>query len=73
MSFVTSAEEALSLFEKSPFEVVVTDLSMTGMSGVELIKKLNQEYPNTRCLILTGTADLQDAVKLINTTRIFNF
>ena len=29
MSFVTSAEEALSLFEKSPFEVVVTDLSMT--------------------------------------------
>ena len=73
MSFVTSAEAALSLFESLPFQVVVTDLSMPGMSGVDLIKNLNQKYPDTHCLMLTGAADLQDAVKLINTTRIFRF
>jgi len=73
MHFVTSGQEALDLLEKTPFQVVVTDLMMPGMTGTELIKTINQNYPNTYCMMLTGTADLNDAANLINTTNIFRF
>jgi DNA-binding NarL/FixJ family response regulator len=73
MSFASSADEALVLCERRPFQVVVTDLMMPGINGIDLIKQLNQDFPVTNCIMLTGTADLQDAAQVINTTRVFRF
>ncbi|SEQ05182.1 DNA-binding response regulator, NarL/FixJ family, contains REC and HTH domains [Solimonas aquatica] len=45
--------EALSLALKTTPEVVVTDISMPRMSGLELVKRLRAELPGTRTLVLT--------------------
>ncbi len=73
MAFVESAEAALKAASEHPFSVVVTDMSMPGMNGLELVRSLNERSPATRCVVLTGTADLQLAADVINTARVFRF
>lgn len=73
MLFEDSGEQALAHCRQAPCRVVVTDLMMPGMNGIELVRALNAEFPKTACIMLSGTADLQDAANLINTTRVFRF
>ena len=53
-----SAAEALRLLESRPVAVVVSDESMPGMSGTELLARVRAEYPETFRIILTGHASL---------------
>lgn len=73
MAFVDSAGAALKAAAEQPFDVVVTDMSMPGMNGLELVRSLNDGSPATHCVVLTGTADLQLAADVINTARAFRF
>lgn len=52
-SIATSAEEALRRLDTTPRDLVITDISMTGMSGLELAVRLKKDYPATRVLILS--------------------
>src|SRR3546814_20517118 len=45
--------EAFSLAEKTQPDVVVTDISMPRMSGLEVVKRVRAELPGTRTLVLT--------------------
>jgi len=54
MVFVTSGFEALESFAKNPFDVLVTDLSMPGMDGIELLNRIQRNYSNVTGIILTG-------------------
>jgi CheY-like chemotaxis protein len=49
-----NGEEALKLFQSSPFEVVVTDYRMPRMNGVELIGHIRKLDPNARVILLSG-------------------
>jgi two-component system cell cycle response regulator len=49
-----SAEEALALLERHPVEVVLSDQSMPGMQGTELMARVSRDYPHTVRLILSG-------------------
>ena len=49
-----SAEEALSLLERHPVEVVLSDQSMPGMQGTELMARVCRAWPHTVRLILSG-------------------
>ncbi len=71
--FVDSSAAALKEAADQLFDVIVSDLAMPGMSGLELITTLNNISPYTRCIILTGTADLQTATEAINYVRVFRF
>jgi CheY-like chemotaxis protein len=51
-----NAEQALALFDPKVHQLVVTDNSMPGMSGVELAGKIKQRSPTTPVLMLTGSA-----------------
>jgi DNA-binding NtrC family response regulator len=53
-----SAEEALLAIEKSSFDVVISDLRMTGFSGATLAKRIAQDWPALadRVILLTGDA-----------------
>ncbi len=63
--FVTSADAALTAMREQPFAVVVTDVRMPRMSGMELLTAIKQKDPDVEVLLLTGYPDLQTAVKAI--------
>jgi DNA-binding NtrC family response regulator len=60
-----SASEALELLQKESFGVVVSDVRMPRMSGMELLSAIRQRDPDIEVLLLTGYPDLQMAVSAI--------
>jgi DNA-binding NtrC family response regulator len=51
---VTSAEEGLREMERGPVDLVVTDLRLPEMSGLELIARIRQTHPGMRAILVTG-------------------
>lgn len=51
---VESGEEALSYLKKHPIDLLITDILMGEMSGLELIKEAKQIHPQMKCIVLTG-------------------
>lgn len=69
-----SGHEALRLVgANGPYAVVVADMQMPQMDGVELFGKLHQVAPLTVRIMLTGNADQTTAAEAINQGRIFRF
>jgi DNA-binding response OmpR family regulator len=50
----SNGREGLSIFRDEPADVVVTDIMMPEKDGIELIRELRQEYPETRIIAITG-------------------
>ena len=60
-----SGEQALALFKKEPFPLVITDIVMDGMSGIELLQEIKQHGPETQVIIMTSHASLDTAINAI--------
>jgi signal transduction histidine kinase len=58
-----SGEEALSLFRSHAPPLVLTDIKMPGMGGIELLKKIKEESADTEVIMITGHGDMELAVK----------
>jgi response regulator RpfG family c-di-GMP phosphodiesterase len=56
-----------------PFAVVVSDLRMPGMDGIEFLSQVRQMSPDTVRVMLTGQADLGAAIAAVNQGNIFQF
>ena len=54
---------ALGLMESIRPEIVITDIKMPGMDGIELLKTMKQKYPETEVIMLTGHGDMDLAVE----------
>jgi len=67
----TSGQEALELLEKEPINVLVTDQMMPGMTGLELLKIVNKEYPDMLLMILTGYSEMSVIKEAINECGIY--
>ena len=50
----TSAKEAINIYKNNKIDVVVTDLKMPEMSGLELIREIKQIKPSQNCILLTA-------------------
>ncbi len=50
----TTGEQALDCLRREPFDVVIADLKMPGIDGLEIKRTVEREYPNTRVLLVTG-------------------
>ena len=57
-----SGEECLSILEEKPMDVVVLDVKMPGMNGIEVLRHVRERYPETEVILLTGHASTQDGV-----------
>ena len=55
----TSGEQALELFGRSPYEVVLADVGLPGLSGTELARRLRRSHPDTWLVLCSGA--LHDA------------
>ncbi len=49
-----SGEEALDKMSDSPFDLVITDIFMPGISGLDLLKKVKVDYPSTEVIVMTA-------------------
>lgn len=69
-----SAQEALKIIANgNHFAAILTDMRMPGMTGLELLGKMQTVAPDTVRMMLTGNADQQTAMDAINHGRIFRF
>ena len=60
-----TAENALARLKARPFDLVLTDISMPGLSGRELLGQVLQHYPYTPVIIISGITDQDHAQGLI--------
>jgi two-component system response regulator YesN len=60
-----SAFEALELLEENAIDIVVTDIAMPEMNGLELIQEIGERWPHIKCILLTGHSDFQYAKKAV--------
>lgn len=63
VSTATSGEEALHIFRKKQPSIVLTDIKMPGMDGIELLQKIKEESPDTEVIMITGHGDMGLAIK----------
>lgn len=63
MDFVTSGREALEVLSSADCDVLITDLRMPGMSGLELLAEVVKNHPNVVRLVLSGTADQEVTIR----------
>lgn len=54
ISYATGASEARVLLEREPFDLVISDLTMLGEHGASLLRHVEQTYPRTARLLITG-------------------
>lgn len=59
----SNAQEALVLFDRQHFDVAVLDLNMPGISGIELLQRIQSENIDTEVIILTGQGTVESAVQ----------
>lgn len=57
-----SGEEAMALVSESRFDVILLDIHMPGMDGLEVLEVVKRQHPETVVIILTGYASVDNAV-----------
>jgi two-component system response regulator RegA len=60
---VTSGEEALEKVKGKNYNIVILDLVMPGMGGIEVLKNIKKNYPDLPVIILTGQGTTEKAVE----------
>jgi DNA-binding NtrC family response regulator len=60
-----TAREALEKHSRTPFDLIITDLNMPGMTGMELIKEIGKGDSTTEFIIITGYASLDTAIEAV--------
>ena len=58
-----NGEDALNIFRKETPPIVLTDIKMPGMDGIELLKIIKDEHPDTEVIMITGHGDMDLAIK----------
>ncbi|WP_284645087.1 response regulator transcription factor [Paenibacillus silviterrae] len=58
---VDNGEEALRVLEEAEPDIVLTDIGMPRMNGIELIAAVKERRPNVKCIILSGLSDFEYA------------
>jgi diguanylate cyclase (GGDEF)-like protein len=62
---VGDAGAALEALERRPADLVISDLHLPGLSGLELLARLRRDHPGTDCILVTGEASVESAVEAL--------
>lgn len=68
-----SAVAARKLFGKRDIDLILTDQKMPRMTGVQLLEWVREHHPKTVRLLMTGFAELEEAVEAINRGQVFRY
>ena len=64
MTFVDSGEAALDTLAASPFQIIVSDVRMPGMDGLQLLERVKALYPDMTRIVLSGHTDQAAVMRL---------
>lgn len=71
--FADSGAKALEHMENGGADIIISDVHMPSMSGLELIRVVKERYPGTICLLNSGANEIDQIVKSIEADSIFGF
>jgi len=65
VTIANSADEALLRLESRNIDLVVTDIRLPGLSGIELTKRIQENHPDVPVIVITGYGDVETAVEVL--------
>ena len=68
-----SGAEALDILRLHPIHVIMTDQRMPQMTGVELLRRAREDFPEAVRIVFTGYADIKSVVDAINHGQVFRY
>ncbi|MEI8096089.1 MAG: response regulator [Spirochaetales bacterium] len=73
LTTASDGPSALDLLATKPFDLIITDQRMPGMSGTELLKRVRQLHPLTARVMISGYAEFESLVAAVNEARVARF
>ena len=61
-----SGEEGLEVFDREKPDIVLTDIKMPGMDGIEVLQEIKKRSPATEVIVITGHGDMDLAIQALN-------
>ena len=61
----TGGAEGLRLMERAPFDLVICDIKMADISGIDVLKKIRQTHPDTSVIMITAFGSIESAVEAV--------
>jgi DNA-binding NtrC family response regulator len=68
-----SGTEAIEVLKQHPIHVIMTDQRMPGMTGVQLLHRVEGEYPQAIRIVFTGYADIKAVIDAVNQGHIYRY
>ena len=65
VAYALNGYDALKMMEVAPFDVIITDLKMSSLGGMEVLSKVKAAYPDTMVIVITGYASVSSAVEVM--------
>ena len=65
ISYALNGYDALKMMENEPFDVILTDLKMSSLGGMEVLRRVKDAYPDTIVIVMTGYASVSSAVEVM--------
>ncbi len=69
----SSADEARGLLERQPVSVILCDQRMPGMTGVNFLRQVREQWPDTVRIVISGYTDSEDIIAGINEAGIYQY
>ncbi|MEW5723350.1 MAG: response regulator [Thermodesulfobacteriota bacterium] len=73
VTITTSPHEALELMKRDLFNLVLTDIKMPGLSGVDLLRELKQINPLSNIIMMTGYSNMSHVVDCLGSGAVDYF
>lgn len=71
--FVNSGKKALDILEQQAVHVLVTDMRMPEMGGLELLRTVKQKYPHIVRMVLSGYTQVSTVLTAVNQGEVFRY
>ncbi|UCG11039.1 MAG: sigma-54-dependent Fis family transcriptional regulator [Deltaproteobacteria bacterium] len=65
VQYALNGYDALRMMEEKPFDLVITDLKMTSLGGMEVLRRVKAAHPDTMVVVITGYASVSSAVEVM--------